>query len=83
MFDFVVTFSLCGSFVCTDVLDEIIETLTQEDPKLRNGRRKLSFDKIVEKVCSVNVHQIHSRLSQGTDFPYHNVTNESKHINCH
>ncbi|XP_076436066.1 protein timeless-like [Babylonia areolata] len=34
---------------CEDVLDEIIESLTREDPKLRNGRRKLSCDKIVEK----------------------------------
>ncbi|KAL8612338.1 hypothetical protein ACOMHN_020157 [Nucella lapillus] len=34
---------------CEEVLDEIIESLTREDPKLRNGRRKLSYDKIVEK----------------------------------
>lgn len=33
-----------------DVLDEVITNLAKEDPKLRNGRRKLAFDKIVEKV---------------------------------
>ncbi|KAK7475500.1 hypothetical protein BaRGS_00033256 [Batillaria attramentaria] len=34
---------------CEDVLDEIIEALLKEDPKLRNGRRKLSVDKVIEK----------------------------------
>lgn len=39
-------------FLCAEVLDELIETLIREDPKLRNGRRKMTFDKIVEKVGS-------------------------------
>ena len=33
----------------SELLDEILESLTKEDPKLRNGRRKLSYDRIVEK----------------------------------
>lgn len=34
---------------CEEVLDEFIDTLIKEDPKLRNGRRKMFFDKVIEK----------------------------------
>ncbi|KAK7090139.1 protein timeless-like [Littorina saxatilis] len=34
---------------CEEILDEIIDNLSREDPKLRNERRKLSFDSVVQK----------------------------------